>query len=470
MLVTNIPPLTENKLTIVRNTPEGIDNIITRRIEELTAENSSVWSSPNHSRREYAHSFFQYPAMMVPIVQKKIVDIIKQAAPHSQKVIDPFMGSATSLVACMEKGFDCYGQDINPLSILIAKARTGPFYTKKGIRKKYEQFITDIENDTCDTIEVDFKGIDKWFKKSVQIELSKIVRAIRTESRPWARRFYWINLAEVIRMTSNDRTSTFKLHARPLDEIELRTPSPIKEFKTRLTNSIEDLEAFGTLLQRSDQLYKGEYKGKLNLRLQDSSVKIKTPKNEDEFFDLLVTSPPYGDNKTTVTYGQHSYLPLQWIDLHDIDRKASEEFLKSTSEIDTRALGGRIKKLTQDELEYLFERSNTFQVTYERLLADPKAVDKAPKVVSFLKDLFQVVENTYSAMKVNSYQVWTIGNRTVGGIVIPNNQILQEFIEFKGGKFVTQVKREILNRRMPKKNSNSELMSFEDILIFRKVD
>ena len=29
--------------------------------------------------------------------------------------------------------------------------------------------------------------------------------------------------------------------------------------------------------------------------------------------DLICTSPPYGDNHTTVTYGQFSILPLLWI-------------------------------------------------------------------------------------------------------------------------------------------------------------
>lgn len=83
-------------------TPEKTDVLIKESIEKLTSENSTIWTSPDHSRREYVHSFFQYPAMMVPIVQKRIIDIIKQAKPETQKVIDPFMGSATSLVACIK--------------------------------------------------------------------------------------------------------------------------------------------------------------------------------------------------------------------------------------------------------------------------------------------------------------------------------------------------------------------------------
>ena len=457
----------ETRVVQLQDTASFIDEIIRQRIDTLTSENSSIWSSPDHNRREYVHSFFQYPAMMVPIVQKRIIDVIKQAKPNIHNVIDPFMGSATSLVACMQNGLNCHGQDINPLSILIGKTRTGPYYVD-AIKEKHKDLIQQIENDRSNAIEAKFNGRDKWFKRSVSIELSKIVRAIRNEPRLAIRRFYWLNLAETIRLTSNDRTSTFKLHARALEDIENRNPSPIKEFKNHLLQSIEDLELYRQLLLKSNQLSRGAYKGNIELRLQDSSKKIITPENKKEYFDLLVTSPPYGDNKTTVTYGQHSYLPLQWIDLNDIDEKANADFLRTTLEIDRRSLGGKITKLTKEELAALCEKSTALSEVYTRLHAEAPAL--VSKVLVFLKDLFQVIEKVFEVMMPNSYQVWTIGNRTVGGIEIPNNEILKDFIQFKGGILVTQIEREILNKRMAKRNSNSALMNFEDILIFRKVD
>lgn len=445
--------------------PEAIDELIRLEIERLTSENSSVWSSPDHNRREYVHSFFQYPAMMVPVVQKKIIDIIKTIKPETQNVIDPFMGSATSLVTCMESGLNCYGQDINPLSLLIAKTRTGPYYVD-AIREKTDKLFISIDRSRSRVIESKFKGWRKWFKIGVAIELSQIVRAIRREPRLAIRRFYWINLAETIRLTSNDRTSTFKLHARPQEEIEKRNISAKDVFKAHLLDSIEDLELYRQLLLKADQLSNGAYKAQLCFSLQDSSKRIITPELKKDFFDLLITSPPYGDNKTTVPYGQHSYLPLQWIDLNDIDEKANEEFLRTTSEIDSRSLGGKLSELTEKEIQDLYAKSITFKLTFETLnRRDP---DKSKKVIVFLRDLFAVVEKAFEVLKPNAYMVWTIGNRTVGGIEIPNNEILKEFIEYKGGKLVSQIEREILNKRMAKRNSNSALMNFEDILIFRK--
>ena len=454
---------TKQPPALVPPNPETTDNLIKDKINKLTSENSDIWTSPDHNRREYVHSFFQYPAMMVPVVQKRIIDIIKEVRPMTQKVIDPFMGSATSLVACMENGLDCYGQDINPLSILIAETRTGPYYVD-AIKEKRQELFSAIEKDHSRVIESKFNNWRKWFKTGVAIELSKIVRAIRREPRLAIRRFYWINLAETIRLTSNDRTSTFKMHARALEEIDARDVSPITIFQDRLMQSEEDLESYKDLLSDADQLSNCAYKHEIKFFLQDSSQKISAPTG---YYDLLVTSPPYGDNKTTVPYGQHSYLPLQWIDLKDISEKADAEILRTTLEIDSRSLGGKIRTLDEDELEKLFEKSPVFKSTYRSLKT--QAPDRANKVVVFLNDLYQVIERVFEVMKNDSYQVWTIGNRTVGGITIPNNEILKDFILSKGGKLVTQIEREILNKRMAKRNNNSSLMNFEDILIFRKV-
>ena len=38
-------------------------------------------------------------------------------------------------------------------------------------------------------------------------------------------------------------------------------------------------------------------------------------------FDLVITSPPYGDSRTTVAYGEYSRLSLQWLGLGHLTEK-----------------------------------------------------------------------------------------------------------------------------------------------------
>jgi hypothetical protein len=403
---------------------------------------------------------------MVPIVQKRLIEIIITANPATRTLLDSFMGSGTSLVAGMDFGLDCYGQDVNPLAVLVSKTRTGPFYFK-AIEERRPILFEQIEQDRSEKIEADFTGLHKWFKPAVAIDISRIVRAIQAERMEVIRRFYWVILAETIRLTSNDRTSTFKLHARPQNEIESRQVSAIDTFKRHFENSLDDLKEHALQLQRSGRLEKGQYNKRVVLNLANSKIGIHTGSGQEGFFDLHVTSPPYGDNKTTVTYGQFSYLPLQWIDLKDIDDGATKEYLATTSQIDTFGLGGRIKLFSDEELQPLFDASETFEHTYRQIMGMDAVLGK--KVAAFFMDIFQSIQNIHQSMKMNGYQIWTVGNRTVGGVVVKNNVIMSDFIRHQGSILIKTINREILHRRMATRNSNAKLMTFEDILIFRKV-
>lgn len=444
---------------------EETDRLIINNIDRATAENSSIWTSPDYNKREYIHSFFQYPGRMIPAVQRKLIEIITEAKPEIRNMIDPFMGSATTLVACMESGLNCYGQDINPLSILIGKARTGPIYIK-GLREKYEDLMKRLENDNNNQIEASFKTLNKWFKPNISQDLSKLVRAIRSEPLLLARRFFWVVLSETIRVSSNDRTSTYKLHIRKQEEIDRRTFSAIDVFALHIDKCIEDYELHANLLSDHEKLLERTYIADVDIKLCDSKSNIRTPTGKP-FYHLLVTSPPYGDNKTTVTYGQSSFLPLQWIDLIDIDEEASEEFLKSTLEIDSRSLGGKLKDVDQKNLENLFQKSPSFQAIYQQIKNKSKKL--TPKVIGFISDLNKTLDNIFSVMLPDSYQVWTLGNRSVAQVEVPNDKIVTELIESKGGRLIKKLEREIINKRMAKKNKDTSLMNTEDILIFRKI-
>src|SRR5690606_3929916 len=137
----------------------------------------------------------------------------------------------------------------------------------------------------------------------VQVALSKVRRAIRAEDALWARRFFWVALAETARATSNSRTSTFKLHIRTQEDIESRTCDPVGIFKKTLARNIQHYEEQATKLSESGQLVRGHYQKDITVSLAD----VRKIKGKADL-DIVVTSPPYGDNATTVPYGQYAQL------------------------------------------------------------------------------------------------------------------------------------------------------------------
>ncbi len=444
---------------------ERADAALVAVLAAKTREDQTYWCLPERDRRDLVHALFQYPAMMVPEVQRRLVSAILEVKPDVRSVYDPFVGAGTSLVASMRLGLDCYGQDINPLAVLLSKVKTGPFHCDR-LDEYADEVVRRAKADASSAIEANFAGIDKWFRPGAQGELSKLRRAIRACPR-WARRFLWVVLAETVRLTSNDRTSTYKLHARPDEEIEEREVSPLRTFEGLVEKACEDVRAHREELDREGFLRRGHYGRGNRIALGNTSAQARRLAGRRVGYDLLVTSPPYGDNHTTVTYGQHAYLPLQWIDLGDIDRRIDEEVLRTTQEIDRRSLGGRQDRATTKEVvEVLGAKSIALSDTFERL--EDKPHDRTARVAFFYRDLDACLENIMAVMNDDAYMCWTVANRRVGGEEIPTHQVLRDLLERRGAVYVTEVERRIYHKRMPTRNGTSQTMRNERILVFRK--
>ncbi|MCO6161227.1 hypothetical protein [Flavobacterium sp. NRK F7] len=436
--------------------------IIENTIEEtLAAIDKEILNGENHDKREFVRKILNYPAMMVPSVQESIIKAMIKFLPENRSLIDPFMGAANSLVAGMKYGFNVYGQDINPLSILISQVKTAD-YNIQELNDALTRIKLFIENDNGNAVDINFNNITKWFKLEVQQDLSKLRRAILSEKDLYIRKFFWVALAEVVRNCSNDRTSTFKMHIRTSEEIQNRKIFPLITFLNLSKKSIADIEDFRNSLEKENLLENGKYIRTSEVKWGNSMHKVLT----DKKFQLLLTSPPYGDNHTTVTYGQFSYLPLQWIPVNEIDETITLDYLKVINEIDSNSLGGKNLVSSKELEDKLFPKSTTLKEYFNFLNPDER--NKAKKVLNFINDLNITIDNVLDKMDVNSHHVWTIGNRNVNNKEVKNDKILIELLESKGLFLVTDLARDILSKRMPGRNNFSDTMSKEKILIFKK--
>ena len=146
------------------------NKIIKKNIKAISSE---TLNGENYSRNDFARSILNYPAMMVPSVQEPIIERLSEALNKNVSLLDPFMGASNTLVTGMKYGMDVFGQDINPLSILLSQVKTN-FYQKEELVDADQRVISCINSDSSDVIEVSFTNINKWFTKDVQIDLSKI--------------------------------------------------------------------------------------------------------------------------------------------------------------------------------------------------------------------------------------------------------------------------------------------------------
>jgi len=440
---------------------QQLDRQLQTRLNGLASLDADYWSFKGNARRNHGHGLFQYPAMMVPQMVEAILDAVSLVHTEVEWVTDPFAGSGTILTESMRRGFSFAGRDINPLAILLCRTKAGLFFPE-AMLAAVNELTGRIASDRSTKIDIDFPGIGKWFEPNVKIALSRIRRSIMQEKSLASRRFFWVALAETVRITSNSRTSTFKLHVRPEKEIRGREIDATATFKRVLSHNFENIESLVNELRKNGFLDRGRFIGDVAIGLKDS--RLPFPEVEGKC-DVLITSPPYGDNVSTVPYGQFSFLPLQWINLADIDASAQAEYLRTTHEIDFRSLGGS-RRIKPDVPEALISRSAALGRLLDRLSTEP--ADRATKVTAFFRDLNESLPTIMKTLRPGGLMVWVLGNRRVSGKQVPLDRILTELLASFGSVPVATLKRRIPSKRMALKNSVAKTMSAETILVMRK--
>lgn len=412
--------------------------------EKLSTYKEEYW---DFSQYRSETPLVRYPAVMVAPMQACILKEIITTDTSIKNVFDPFCGSGTVLLEGQKLGLNVMGFDINPLAALITRVQLQGI-PKSKIASSIDALNTRIALLVGNVKPYEFTNIEKWFNHDVILSLSVIRKAILEESDDFIRRFYWCCFAETVKHFSNTRTSTFKLHIKEQKDIDSLVDDSIAFFKSHVQASFKRLE-------KSDTGSKG-----IDIRCGDSKKLLTTlPQNS---VDLICTSPPYGDNHTTVTYGQFSILPLLWIDSNDL-MLWDENLLHRFTAIDSVSLGGTIKRKDQ----------STDQNRYNGYCTNISA-DKQKKIKAFFDDYETVFKLLAGILKPGKLLVMTLGNRRVDNKEVPFDKFNDELAAKFGLKLDSTITRRIIGKRMPCKVSNIkdcgsvQSMSKEYVKIYRK--
>jgi len=402
------------------------------------------WDFIGSNTKPYTHCYHNYPAMMIPQIAERI--LTKYGA-DSQLLFDPYCGTGTSLVEANLKGINAIGTDLNPLARLIAKTKTAKINLQvldlylKDFNDYSFNLIFDLHR--VSVVIPEIKNIDFWFDKTVQEKLAIIKTFIDKIEDEQVSNFFKIAFSETVRESSFTRNSEFKLFRMTAEQIQKFNPDVFGLMQSKLARNHKGLKAFL------------EQKPKGNSQVFDFNTSNKVQHIENESVDIAVTSPPYGDSRTTVAYGQFSRLANEWLDV------------ENANQIDNNLMGGRKQKQVCS-----FE-SKILNESLEKIaLADEK---RAKEVSSFYCDYQKSIENVAKTIKKGGYACYVVGNRKVKGEVLPTDEITKDFFKNQGFSHIETIIRNIPNKRMPSKNSptnvtgqKEETMNNEYIVIMRK--
>ncbi len=423
-------------------------------LRELNAIQPRSWTETGAAARPNLHGLLRYPAMMVPCMQGDILDAILASTGRGCAVLDPFVGSGTAMTEALLRGLDFTGVDINPLAILVCEAKAA-IDRGTDVEGAVEATVQGYRIDATETIDVDFPGLGKWFDEPSAVCLSRIRRSILKVEDEGARKVMWTAFAETIRLSSNSRTSTYKLHVRPEGD-RVGAARVLANFEASLGETLERVHGY-----RRQVGERGGRRPRVDLICGDVR-RAELGTGSGGGHRILITSPPYGDNHTTIPYGQFSYLAMSWIPTEDL-KAADSSLVSSTHALDTASLGGSLKQ-AQVKADALAGVSTAL----DRLTGNAAGAGSGRgllKVGNFLADLFEGFARIRDSWAGSAHWVVTVGNRTAHGVNIPFDEICQDMLCSLGGRTVASVQRDLPNKRMPRRNGLSTLINRETTLV-----
>jgi len=403
------------------------------------------WDYKGEKTKMYTHGIHTYPAMFIPQVARRLLENYSQAG---DTICDIFCGSGTDLVESKLLGRNAYGIDLNPLAIFLAKAKINLINPPK-LTDEYFKLLLEIKKIKDRGVKKPiFKNIDFWFKPKVIIQLAKIKEAISKIKDVNIRNYFMVPFSETVRLSSNTKNGEFKLVRIKKEKLENYSPDVSGMFKKKTEANIKGMKDFYEDANR---------KVWTKIIYGDSS---KSNGIKENSIDCIVTSPPYGDSRTTVAYGQFSRLSAQWIDIFKDPNEASG--------VDNELLGGKATRTLEHALDskYLKDSLNKIAKIDEK---------RAKDVLSFYIGLNDCLKQAYKILKSKKYFCLVVGNRLVKQVRIPTDFIIVELGEKIGFTCEDVFVRNIPGKRMPIKNSPTnkvgeleETMNKESIVILRK--
>lgn len=410
-------------------------------IMEMEKEQESFisWDFKEADTKQFTHGFHTYPAMMIPQIARRLIYLYGK---NAKTLLDPFCGSGTSLVEASLTSHikEAYGFDLNPLAVLIAKVKTTPIKSEE-LGKALNIILGATKHDGVPN----FKNMNFWFKPEVTKKLAILKAAINKVQDGDIRDFFSVVFSQTVRNVSNTRNGEFKLYRMPKENLSRHNPQVFREFERIASKNIIGMRDYIKAKQRSQT----------KARLGNSMLELPL---KSQSINLVVTSPPYGDSRTTVAYGQFSRLALQWLGYEDVNS------------LDNKLLGGKAAKELKVKID-----SPTLKKTVEKIaLKDQK---RAREVLSFYEDFDKCVIQLNKVMAKDGFVCFVVGNRTVKGINIPTDKIMSEMFMAHGTyKYIATHERAIPNKRMPRVNSPSNVkgekattMCNEFIFVLQKV-
>lgn len=352
-----------------------------------------------------------YPAM---VADELAVSIASATVRPGARVLDPFCGSGRLLMAASALGARCHGFDVNPLAILItqAKASNVPISTIAELARRAVVASQSIQR--CEPLTLRHSKV-AWFSEAVGIELAQIVEWLSEQSLTSAETVVAaVALSAATRDAAWIRKSGWKLHRM--------------DASARATHAVS---AWACFIRRLNQFVRHAAENVLSGSVEVTLGRFTAPPELEECYDVILTSPPYGDSKTTVQYGAASGICLDIV----TRLPGLEHLQRAGGQIDRDCLGTRRRSETAPMKPYW---------------AGANGSEAAERVSSFLADYRTACCQLSEALRPGGTIVMIVGCRSVGGFRVRLDKFTISVMEELGLRSVETARRRLVGKTLPR--------------------
>jgi len=392
------------------------------------------------------HGIHPYPARMLPQIAERLIKRYllaqSQRPPSELLVLDPFCGSGTVLAESKRLGLNSIGNDINPLALLLAKVKsmrvdeTEFRDSVSGAVEAIERALAKVRRGQLKVATPDIPNINHWFKDYVIRDLAVIRHYILEIKDPVVQDFLKVCFSLTAFETSNiDLRSSRFIRVFSEDKLRRHRPDVVKTFRQVSIDISKKLISFSSCCvgENFSQVVWGDAR---SLPLEDGCI------------NLIVTSPPYGEERNTIGYTRWSKLSLYWLNF------------KSTliNALEKASLGGRHAPLETDS-----KTANEVLKEVEKI--DP---ERAAEAAPFFIDYLDCLKELERVLTRDSYCCIVIGNRLIKRIPVDMGQVTVELGEKVGLSHVKTYYRKIPKKMIPWTGPTGKTIASENIVILKK--
>ncbi|MBU1783566.1 DNA adenine methylase [Patescibacteria group bacterium] len=330
-------------------------------------------------------------------------------------VLDPFVGSGSTIIEAKKRGCHAIGYEVNPFSYFLCKTKTQN-YSKKD-KDDFIKIINEVVNSYTKYKKFNEPKLSttaKLFKKDILDYLLKIKTLLTemnvTEKSRDLAKLVWLGILEEV---SNYRKAGNGLKKRNTKkENELTLPLVKQIILTKLNQILEDLD-FAIEISKTSL--------KEPRIIMASSLSMPQLKNNT--IKGVIFSPPYANC--------FDYTEIYKMELWFGDFVLEYPDLKKLRSVAVRSHLNGYKNCTESKIKTLKYLEDILLELSKQQLWDKRI----PEMIrAYFQDMFTSLEEIYRVLKKDGFCSIIVSNSAYAGIVIPTDLLLAEYAKNCGFK------------------------------------